>query len=151
MGILTSELREFLDAHRVGALATTAADGRPRQSVVYYMRDGDRLLLSTLSARLKARDVRRTGWASLCVLGHEQPYPSAAFSGPAEILTKDIGAATAAIMQRITGTPEPPEPQSDEALAAVDRVVLAISVERVSAANYIETANTSGERSDQPD
>ena len=151
MGVLTDTLREFLDAHRVGVLATTAADGRPRQSVAYYVRDGDRLLISTLSARLKARDVRRRGWSSLCVLGHEQPYPSAAFSGRAEILTEDIGASTAAIMQRIAGTPEPPEPQSDEALAAVDRVVLAISVERVSAANYIETANASGEPSDQPD
>jgi PPOX class probable F420-dependent enzyme len=137
VGILTSELREFLDAHRVGVLATTAADGRPRQSVVYYVRDGDRLLLSTLSARLKARDVRRTGWASLCVLGHEQPYPSAAFSGPAEILTEDIGAATAAIMQRIAGTEEPLEAQSDKALAAVDRVILAITVDRVTAINYM--------------
>jgi hypothetical protein len=63
------------------------------------------------------------------VLGHEPPYPSAVFSGRAEILTKNIGRATAAIMQRIAGM--------DEALAAVDRVILAITVERVSAANYI--------------
>ena len=137
MDVLTDELRDFLDAHRVGVLATIAEDGKPRQSVVYYARDGERLLISTESKRLKARDVRRSGWASLCVLGHEQPYPSAVFSGPAEILTKDIGAATAAVMQRIAGMDEPPEPQTDEALAAVDRVILAITVERVSAANYI--------------
>ena len=40
-------------------------------------------------------------------------------------------------MQRIAGTPEPHEAQSDEALAAIDRVVLAIGIERVTAANYI--------------
>jgi hypothetical protein len=40
-------------------------------------------------------------------------------------------------MQRIAGTPEPPEPQSDKALAAVDRVILAIRLERVTAVNYI--------------
>jgi PPOX class probable F420-dependent enzyme len=137
MGELTDGLREFLDVHRVGVLATTAPDGRPRQSVVYYARDGDRLLVSTLSARLKARDVRRTGWASLSVRGDEQPYPSATFSGPAEILTDDIGPPTAAIMQRIAATEEPPEVQSDEALAAIDRVVLAISVERVSAITHM--------------
>ena len=137
MGELTDELRGFLDAHRVGVLATAAPDGRPRQSVVYYARDGDRLLVSTLSARLKARDVRRTGWASLCVRGDEQPYPSATFSGRAEILTEDVGPPTALIMQRIAGTDEPPEAQSDEALAAVDRVVLAISVERVSAMTHL--------------
>ena len=41
MGGLTDELRDFLDAHRVGVLATIAADGKPRQSVVYYARDGE--------------------------------------------------------------------------------------------------------------
>jgi PPOX class probable F420-dependent enzyme len=136
---LTDELREFLDSHRVGVLATQGPDGKPRQSVVYYVRDDDRLLISTESKRLKARDVQCTGWASLCVHGHEQPYPSAVFSGPAEILTTDIGPLTAAIMQRIAAMPETPEPQTDAALAAIDRVILAISVERVGPVNYIDT------------
>ena len=144
MGVLSEELAEFLDGHRVGVLATQAPEGRPRQSVVYYARDGERLLISTESKRLKARDVKRTGWASLCVLGHEQPYPSAVFSGPAEILTEDIGPSTASIMQRIAGTPEPPEPQTDDALAAVDRVILAITVERVGPVNYIDMATAPG-------
>ena len=140
MSVLSAELADFLDGQRVGALATQGRDGRPRQSVVYFARDGDRLLISTESKRLKARDVKRTGWASLCVLGHEQPYPSAVFSGPAEILTENIGSATASIMQRIAGSPEPPEPQSDDALAAIDRVVLAITVERVGPVNYIDVS-----------
>jgi PPOX class probable F420-dependent enzyme len=144
VGALTDELLEFLDAHRVGVLATIATDGKPRQSVVYYARDGERLLISTESKRHKARDVVRTGWASLCVRGEEQPYPSAVFSGHAEILTAGIGQATAAIMQRIAGTPDPPEPQSDEALAAIDRVILAIAVERVSAVNYMQSATPEG-------
>ena len=147
MGVLTHELLGFLDAHRVGVLATIAADGKPRQSVVYYARDGERLLISTESKRYKTRDVVRTGWASLCVRGDEQPYPSAVFSGHAEILTDGIGPATAAIMQRIAGTPEPPEPQSDEALAAIDRVILAITIERIAAVNYI----AAGERGDEHD
>ena len=138
MGVLTEGLRQFLDRHRVGVLATAAPDGKPRQSVVYYAREGDRLVISTESKRLKARDVERTAWASLCVRGDEQPYPSAAFSGRAEILTKDIGPPTANVMQRIADMAEPPEPQSDEALAAIDRVILAIAIERVSAATYLE-------------
>ena len=121
MGALSAELREFLDSHRVGVLATPSPDGKPRQSLVYFTREGDRLLISTLIDRLKARDVRRTGWASLCVMGHEPPYPSATFSGPAEILTENIGAATATVMQAITHAAEPPE-----ALAEVGRVILAI-------------------------
>jgi PPOX class probable F420-dependent enzyme len=140
MGALTEDLREFLDANRVGVLATLTPAGRPRQSLVYFARDGERLLISTLADRLKARDVRRTGWASLCVMGHESPYPSATFSGPAEILTNDIGAATAKLMQRTTDAAEPPEPMSDEALAEVGRVLLAITIERVTAPNYIPSA-----------
>jgi hypothetical protein len=138
MGALSPQLIEFLDAHRVGVLATVDDVAMPRQSVVYYVRDEESLLISTESKRLKARDVRRSGWASLCVLGHERPHPSAVFSGHAEILTENIGPATAAIMQRIAGLPEPPAPESDAALAAIDRVILAITIEAVSAVNYLD-------------
>ena len=83
---------------------------------------------------------RRTGWASLCVMGHEPQYPSATLSGPAEILTESIGHPTAAIAQRITRAAEPPDPLSDQALAEAGRVILAINVDRVTAANYISEA-----------
>ena len=137
MGQLTPELRELLDSERVGVLATAAADGRPRQSVVYFARDGDRILISTEATRLKARDVERSGWASLSVRGDEQPYPSATFSGRARIRTRDIGGPTARVMQRIAGTKDPPPAQSDDALAEVGRVILELSVEKVSAVNYL--------------
>jgi PPOX class probable F420-dependent enzyme len=137
VGVLTDELSEFLDSQRVGVLATVAPNGRVRQSLVYFARDGARLLISTLADRLKARDVRRTGWASLCVMGHEPPYPSATLSGPAEILTHNIGGPTAAVAQRVSGAAEPRQPVSDEALAEVGRVVLAITIERVTGVNYI--------------
>src|SRR5271166_5135110 len=145
MGELSDQLRALLDANTVGVLATVAPDGKPRQSLVYFARDDERLLISTLTDRLKARDTRRTGWASLCVMGHEPPFPSATFSGPAEILTEHIGPPTAKIMQQITQTAEPPEPMSDEALAEAGRVVLAIDVGRVSAASYISAASGSSE------
>jgi PPOX class probable F420-dependent enzyme len=146
---LTEDLRHFLDANTVGVIATPAVDGRPRQSLVYYVRDENRLLVSTLTDRLKARDVRRSGWASLCVMAHEPPYPSATLSGPAEILTESIGAATAAIMWRIANTAEQPEPMSDEALAEIGRVILAITVERVTAQNYIAATTQPGEAGDE--
>ena len=142
MGALSEPLREFVDTHPVGVVATHAPDGRPRQSLVYFARDEDRLLISTLTDRHKAQDVRRSGWASLCVMGHEPPYPSATFSGPAEILTENIGAPTAEIMRRIARADSPPEPLSDHALAEMGRVIMAITVHRVTAASYIERGNT---------
>lgn len=137
MSALTPEVAAFVDTQAVGVLGTSAPDGRPRQSVVYFARDGDRLLVSTEASRLKALDVERTGWASLCVLGAERPFPSATLAGPARVLTQDIGPATAAVMQRLLGADEPPEPQSDAALAAVGRVVLTIDVERVGPVSYV--------------
>lgn len=139
MSVLDETLRRFLDEQLIGVLATQAADGRPRQSVVYYARSGERLLITTLGDRHKAGDVRRSGWASLCVLGTERPFPSATFSGPAEILTDAIGEPTAAVMQRIMGLDSPPAPQTDAALAGVGRVILAITIERVAAVSYIST------------
>ena len=142
MGALTNELSRFLDGQPVGVLATRSAEGNPRQSLVYFAREGDRLVISTLANRLKAQDVRRSGWTSLCVMAHEPPYPSATFSGPA-ILSENIGPPTARVMQRMTRAPEPAEAMSDEALRDVGRVILAITVERVTAANYIEAATSS--------
>lgn len=139
MTTLSPALQEFLDRQVVGVLATEPASGHPRQSVVYYVRDGERLLISSVADRAKVRDVERSGWASLCVLALEHPFPSATFSGPAEILTKGIGDATAAVAQRFMQAPEPPEPQSDEALAAVGRVIIALSVERVAAVSHLES------------
>jgi PPOX class probable F420-dependent enzyme len=144
MGALTDELREFLDAHPVGVLATTSPNGRPRQSLVYFLRDGQRLMISTLADRHKARDVTRSGWASICVMGHELPYPSATFSGPAEVLTEDIGTPTAKVMQLIMRAAEPPEPMSDKALAEIGRVILAITVQRVGSVSYIESKVDAG-------
>ena len=138
MSALTPQLEAFLDANLVGVLATHPPKGRPRQSVVYYVRNGDELLISTEGERRKARDVHATGWASLCVHGDERPFPSATFSGAAEIRTEGIGAPTAAIAQRVAGLEAPPEPQTDEALAGVGRVILAIAIDRVAAVNYIE-------------
>ncbi len=145
MCALTHELRAFLESQPVGVLATLASDGKPRQSLVYFALEGNRLHISTLTDRVKSHDIRRSGWASLCVMGHERPFPSATFSGTAEILTRDIGGLTAKIVQRIAQTAEPPEPMTDEALAQAGRVVLAIHVDRVSAASYIPAAGDPSE------
>jgi PPOX class probable F420-dependent enzyme len=139
MAALTPVLEELLDGQIVGVLATDPPHGHPRQSVVYYVREGNRLLVSSVVGRRKVQDVERTGWASLSVMGTERPFPSATFSGAAEILAENIGPTTAAIAQRFMGTDHPPEPQTDEALAGVGRVIIAITIERVAAMSFLES------------
>jgi len=138
VGVIPDNVAGFLEGNPIGSLGTVARDGRPRQSIVYFARVGDRILISTEGKRLKARDVERTGWASLCVHGRERPFPSATLAGPARIRTREIGADNALVIQRITGADEPPEPLADEALAAVDRVLLEIDVERVGPVTYLD-------------
>lgn len=135
---VTPEVETLLDGVPIATMATEAADGRPRQSVVYFARDGDRVVVSTEATRAKARDVVRTGWASLSVRAAEPPYPSATIAGPARVLTEDIGVATAAVMQRITGSEEPPPAQTDDALAAVGRVIVEVTIAKVTAVNYLD-------------
>jgi len=91
--------------------------------------------ISTEGKRLKGRAVERTGWASICVMGDEKPFPYATMFGPARIRTKDIGEDTAHLFKVFTG--QDAEPQSDEALAEIDRVILEIDVARV-LSGYIE-------------
>ncbi len=137
MSALDDTVRRFLDEQPIGVLATRSPEGSVHQSVVYVVRDGDELLVSTVAQRRKARDVEATGWASVCVMGHERPFPSVSVSGPAEIRREGIGSATARVMQKILALEEPPEAQSDEALAAAGRVILAVRAERVGPASYL--------------
>lgn len=134
---LTAELAELLDSNKLGTLATVGEDGLPRLSVVYYANRGERIFISTLRERVKAKDIERKGWAAMSVRGEEPPYPSATFTGSAAVRTAGIGEDTALIMGRIAGLSEPPEPQSDEALAEAGRVLVEITVERFAAAMHL--------------
>ncbi|HZJ26499.1 MAG TPA: hypothetical protein VFF40_05725 [Acidimicrobiia bacterium] len=58
---------------------------------------------------------------------------------PFRILTDDIGAVTTRLMERIIGSPME-QPLTDDACAAMDRVVLEIDVDRVYGARYIDGA-----------
>lgn len=134
---LTAELAELLDSNKLATLATVGQDGLPRLSVVYYANRGERIFISTLRERVKAKDIERRGWAALSVRGEEPPYPSATFTGSAVVRTTGIGEDTALVMGRIAGLPETPEPQSDEALAEAGRVLIEVMVERVAAAMHV--------------
>jgi PPOX class probable F420-dependent enzyme len=133
--VIDQNVRDFLDRHPAAVLATIRSDGGIRQTVVYFALEGDRLLISTEPGRAKAKDVQRTGRASLCVIGAAAPYPSVTLEGTARIRATGIGADTARVWSRIGG--QPVEPMSDTDLSAMNRVVLEITVERVYGASYL--------------
>ena len=138
MSVIDARVARFLDEIPVGVLATTRRDGGIRQSVVYFVRDGDRILVSTESKRGKARDAERVPNASLCVQSPTKPYASVTVEGKARIVREDIGPPTARIIERITGNVA--KPASDQELREVDRVILELDVTRVYGASYLPDA-----------
>lgn len=137
MSVIDAPVRAFLERESVGTVVTLRPDGRARQTLVYYVLDADRLLLSTVGDRGKARDVEREGWASFCVMGHQKPWPSCTVEGPATILREGIGEPTARVMEKILGKRPDPTP-TDEQLGGAGRVILAIEIARVYGVSYIE-------------
>jgi len=68
-----SERREFVREHRTAIFGHGRKNDGPAQSVVYYVLDGDDMLVSTMADRAKARAVRRNPKVSLCVLDEKWP------------------------------------------------------------------------------
>jgi PPOX class probable F420-dependent enzyme len=86
---LTEAQRAFLDRPLHAVLATRRRDGAVVQSVVWYLREGDEVWISTHPESVKARHLRRDPRLSLLVLS-EDGGAYLALEGVATIV-EDIG------------------------------------------------------------
>ena len=67
-----SELEEFVRPRHHGVLVTTRRDGRPQTSLVTMgLSTNGEIVISTYPERAKARNLRRTPAASVCVLSDD--------------------------------------------------------------------------------
>jgi PPOX class probable F420-dependent enzyme len=82
-----SERREFVRKHRTCVFGYARKSGPPSMSIVYYVSDGEDLLVSTMTDRAKARAVRRTGEVSLCILDEQWPVTYLVVYGKAQLET----------------------------------------------------------------
>src|SRR5262249_15828126 len=104
-----AERRAFVANHRTCIFGFERRQGPPSMSVVYYVMDGEDILVSTMAERAKAKAVRRTGEAALCVLDEHWPLTYLQVYGPASVeddftTTVDVMMKVAAIM---SGQPLP--------------------------------------------
>jgi hypothetical protein len=100
-------------------------------TVVYYLMDGDDLLISTMAARGKPRAVERDGRVSLCILderwplGYLQVYGTAVVSRDRElavdVLTRVIGVMAG------DEVPESRRPQIEQMADDEERVVIRVT------------------------
>jgi PPOX class probable F420-dependent enzyme len=104
---MTPEQRGFLESHRLVVVGTPRTGGPPHLSPVYYVLDGDDILISTTASRFKARAVRKNHDISLCVLAEEFPFPYLLVYGRGVI--EDAGAPELMmrIAEKMSGNPLP--------------------------------------------
>jgi PPOX class probable F420-dependent enzyme len=79
------ERRQFVREHRTCVFGYARKAHGPAMTVVYYVVDGDDLLVSTMAARGKAKAVGRDGRVSLCVLDESWPVTYLQVYGTATI------------------------------------------------------------------
>ena len=53
MAVLDEKVRAFLEDRHLAVIATINPDGTPQQTAVWYVLDGDELLMNTVQGRIK--------------------------------------------------------------------------------------------------
>ena len=80
--------REFVNRSRLCVLSWNRRDGSkdgPPQTPVFYVTEGDDVLVSITEDRAKTKALRRDPAISVCVLGEEMPFPYVTLFGTARI------------------------------------------------------------------
>jgi PPOX class probable F420-dependent enzyme len=121
---LTPAMKELLDRPNFAHLATLMPDGSPQSVPVWVGREGDRIVICTGEASLKARNTRRDPRVALSVVDHGNPYEEIQIRGRVvERRPDSTFAVMDPISRKYTGKPFPfREPQG--------RVALVIEVDK---------------------
>lgn len=128
------ERREFLREHRLAVLGTIRADGQAQLSPVYYVFEGEQIIVSTTRSRAKTANVRRDSRVTLCAIAEEPPFAYQTVYGRGEIVDEDVVETMMAVGAKMLGRPlgedwrEPLEKSAREE----GRVVLRITPESFS-------------------
>ena len=123
-----SARREFVRSHRMAVFGYRRRADGPAMSIVYYVMDGDDILVSTMAARAKAGAVRRDSKVSLCVLDEKWPPTYVVVYCDATMDTEET--VVVDLMMRIAGVmagnpmPDAVRPMIAEGARREDRVVL---------------------------
>jgi PPOX class probable F420-dependent enzyme len=124
------ERRQFVRGHRTCIFGYARQAHGPAMTVVYYVMDGDDLLVSTMAARGKAKAVSRDGRVSLCVLDETWPFSYLQVYGIG-VLERDQALAVD-VLSRVVGlmagqeVPAGRRPQLEQMAQDEQRVVIRV-------------------------
>lgn len=124
------ERRQFVKDHRTGVFGYARKHHGPAMTVVYYLADGDEILISTMARRAKSLAVQRNPKVSLCILDEKWPPTYLQVYGEAMIsndpdLTLDVAIRGVELMSG-SKVPEHMYETIQEKAAAEERVVIRV-------------------------
>ena len=123
--------RQFVRDHRTCVFGYARKEFGPAMTIVYYVMDGDDLLVSTMASRAKSAAVGRNPQVSLCVLDENWPVTYVQVYGTAVLDTDPQHGADmlVKVVELMAGEPVPPERIAQvEAMARdEERVVIRVT------------------------
>jgi PPOX class probable F420-dependent enzyme len=123
--------RQFVRDHRTCIFGYGRQADGPAMTVVYYIMDGDDMLVSTMAQRAKAKAVSRNPKVSLCVLDENWPVAYLQVYGTAVLEEDEEQAADLLrqVVELMAGQPVPDERREQIAKLALQeqRVVLRVT------------------------
>jgi PPOX class probable F420-dependent enzyme len=123
--------REFLRTNHRAVLATTRSDGRPQLSPVTVAVDAEgRVMISSVGRTAKVANLRRTPYASLCVMNDRFYGDWAQVEGPVEIVDQPEALDLLEDYYRRAAGEHPDWAEYREAMIRDERVLIRITIER---------------------
>jgi PPOX class probable F420-dependent enzyme len=132
MTLSADDVRGFIRSHRRGVLATVRRDGAPQLSPILVGVDDNRtLLISSRETAIKTANVKRHGWASVCVFedGFFGEWVQA--EGPASVESLPEAMEGLVRYYRLVAGEHPDWDDYRAAMERERRVLLRIHIERV--------------------
>jgi PPOX class probable F420-dependent enzyme len=122
--VIPDEMRTWLEAPRFATIATLDDDGAPRQAVIWYLLDGDTLVINSRRERRWPQNLERDGRVAVAVHDHEKLGHWVGLRRRAEVArTGDASIEDiAALARRYGGDPE--------VFRGQDRITFVVRIER---------------------
>jgi PPOX class probable F420-dependent enzyme len=122
----------FLDeGGRTAALATVDADGAPHVVPVWYVRDGDDVVITTMAASVKARNLARSPRVALSVDEERLPLSFVTVRGTATLLAEPDDLVEWAVRIARRYVPDAAE-EVGRRNAEIDDMIVRVRIEKVS-------------------
>ena len=126
---LPEDVRSYLDEVRFGVLGTVNANGSPQQTVMWYERRGDDIMMNTKRGRRKDRNLLRDTRASLCV---EDGFRYVTLEGTIDMIEdQDTAHADITALARRYHGPERGEAMGRDEFGKQERITLILHVDRI--------------------